>query len=366
MYLDDMPHPSALLPRYAVPRLATHQAMDRDALAQTILNLENGLVEPVVDPALAYALGHHVKPIIDRIAGDGELGLADLESAAARTNSEDMPGRRRRAIKKRHRLDEPMLEIDSLAVEDKARWIFMERFITLDQHEAILGIKFTAEERKAHLKGLDQLLATLFVLPQVAKLMAAANLAQLQEIFASTLLIFRNARIADDQPCNLENLRHNYPDYFYKRRKTPNWYEAQDFYTEPIAGPHWALCDFDLLNCTLRRPERKLLGYARQWSLPAPYVQQKSVLDDIYDRIVSGEALQEHLFEQNCSACTSTRYKPRNRGPLRMVYIVQKERKIAIHGKSGLPHWKTSRRLWPGVYPAVVAKSQLATAGDEQ
>ena len=67
-----------------------------------------------------------------------------------------------------------------------------------------------------------------------------------------------------------------------------------------------------------------------------------------------------------CNACTSTRYKPHNRGPWRMVYIVQKERKIAIHGKSGLPHWKTSRRLWPGVYPAVIAKSQVATAGDEQ
>ena len=330
--------------------------MNRDALAQTILNLENGLAEPVLDSELAYGLGYHVKPIIDRIASAGELGLADLTSEAALTDSEDMPDRRRRAIKKILRFDEPLLELDSLAVEEKARWIFMERFITLDQHEAILGIKFTDEERKTHLKGLDQLLQTLFLLPQIAKHLATAKLASLQKIFASNLLIFRNVRIADDQPCNLENLRHNHPDYFYKRRKAPNWYEAQNFYIEPIATPHWALCDFDRLNCTLRRPKRKLLGYARRWSLPAPCVQQKSVLDDIYDRIISGEALQEHLFEQNCNACTSTFYKQHNRGSFRMVYVVQKEQKIAIHGKAGFPHWKTSRRLWPGIYPAVVSK----------
>ena len=338
--------------------------MDRDALAQAILNLENGLSEPVADPELAYELGHHVKPIIDHIAADGNLVSTDMASKAVPTDFEDILGLRRPAIKKVLRLDQPMLGAGSLSAEDKARWIFMERFITLDQHEAILGVKFTPDERKAHLEGLDELLETLLILPHIARL-AAANLASLQKKFASTMLIFRNVRIADDLPCTLENLRHNYPDYFYKRRKSPNWYESQDFYTEQIAAPHWVLCDFDLLNCTLRRPERKLLGYARQWSLPPACVRQKSVLDDIYDRIVSGEALQEHVFEQNCNACTYTRYKQRNRGPSRMVYIVQKEQKIAIHGKSGLPHWKTSRRLWPVVYPSVLANRQSATAGDD-
>ena len=45
---------------------STSQTMDRDALSQAILNLENGLVEPVEDPQLAYELGHNVKPMIDR------------------------------------------------------------------------------------------------------------------------------------------------------------------------------------------------------------------------------------------------------------------------------------------------------------
>ena len=217
----------------------------------------------------------------------GEFNIEALGPEATLTDSEDRPRRQRRAIKKMPQLDGPMPEMATLSVEDKARWILMERFISLEQHEEILGIKFTDSEREIHLQELDELLNMLFSLPHVAKHLAAANIPGLQKIFASTLILFRNPTIdiEGQQPCNLENLRLAYPDYFYKRRKTPNWYEAQDFYTDPIATPHWTICDFDFLNCTLRRPDRKLLGYARQWSLPAPYVRQKSVLEDIYDRI---------------------------------------------------------------------------------
>ena len=343
--------------------------MDRDALAQTILNLENGLVEPVEDSQLAYELGHHVKPMIDRLTGTDDADEFDsLAPEAAISDPEDITGRRRRAIKKMPQIDGPMPDMDTLSIEDKARWILMERFISLEQHEEILRLKFSDTERESHLQNLDQLLNTLFGLPQVAKHLAAANLAGLHKIFASNLLVFRNPSIGIEgrQPCNLENLRLAYPDYFYKRRKTPNWYEKQDFYTDPIHGPHWTLCGFDLLNCTLRRPDRKLMGYARQWSLPTPYVRQKSALEDIYDRIISGESLQEHLFEQNCNACTSTRYKHGNRGLLRMVYIVQREQKIAIHGKNGLPHWKANKRLWPGVYPSIIAKESQPTKGEDR
>lgn len=345
--------------------------MDQDDLAQAILDLENGLIEPIEDPQLSYQLAHHVKPIIDRIAGASatdELEHDSIAPEAALPDSEDRANRRRRAIKKMPQLDGPMPEMATLSIEDKARWILMERFISLEQHEEILGLQFSASEREAHLHDLDRLLDLLFSLPHIAKHLTAANIPGLQKIFASTMLLFRNTtiNIEGQQPCNLENLRLAYPDYFYKRRKTPNWYEAQDFYTDPIATPHWVLCGFDFLNCTLRRPDRKLMGYARQWSLPVPHVRQKSVLEGIYDRIISGEALQEHLFEQNCNACTSTRYKHRNRGPLRMVYIVQKDQKITIHGKNGLPHWKASKRLWPGVYPSVVAKVSLAVEGKAQ
>ena len=80
---------------------------------------------------------------------------------------------------------------------------------------------------------------------------------------------------------------------------------------------------------------------------------QKNAVEDIYDRIICGEALQEHLFEQNCNSCTTTQYD-KGMGVHHSVYTVQKDRKIAIHGKVGLPRWRTSRRLWPGVYPTLI------------
>ena len=223
-----------------------NQTMDRDSLAQAILNLDNGLVEPVEDPQLAYQLGHHVQPVIDQLTSAGESDEPDISSLdpeAALSDSEDGVVRRSRPIKKMPSADGPMPELDELSVEDKARWILMERFISLEQHEEILRLKFSDAEREAHLQDLDQLLETLFSLPQVAKHLAAANLAGLHKIFASTLLVFRNPSIGLEgpQPCNLENLRLAYPDYFYKRRKTANWYEKQDFYTDPIDSPHWAL-----------------------------------------------------------------------------------------------------------------------------
>ena len=37
----------------------------------------------------------------------------------------------------------------------------------------------------------------------------------------------------------------------------------------------------------------------------------------------------------------------------RIVYTIQRVHKITIHGRAGVPHWKATRRLWPGAYPAV-------------
>lgn len=358
-------------PRLDTPNSDTNPSgrnMDREDLAQAILDLENGLPDPIEDPQLAYELGHHVKPVIDLLSNNegSEVSVSDpLSLDTAILAPEDRKVRRRRAIKKRPLVDGPMPDLQKLATEDKARWLLMDRFISLDQHEEILSLKFSTEERQAHIQDLDRLITSLLVLPQVTKLLAAAKLFDLQKIFSSHLLLFRNPTIDTNQlPCNLENLRNTYPAYFYKRHKTPNWYEAQDFYTSPIDRPHWALCGFDFLNCTLRRPDRKLANHAGHWSLPTSYVRQKTALEDVYDRILSGEALKEHLFEQNCNSCCSTRYQHQSKRSLRMVYIVQKDQKIAIHGKNGLPHWKASKRSWPGVYPSIVAPRHSANNGE--
>jgi hypothetical protein len=118
----------------------------------------------------------------------------------------------------------------------------------------------------------------------------------------------------------------------------------------------------DYFNCTLRAPDRKLAGYARRWRLPGAYSRQKTILEDVYDRIVCGEALKENPFEQNCSSCTATLYHARGQGPARVVYTVQRNRKIAVHGKHGIPHWRATRRLWPGVFPTLAMPQQREAA----
>jgi hypothetical protein len=358
----------------STPILNEH-IVERDDLAQVIIDLENGLVSPITDPQLAYDLAKYIKPIVDqlpRVENDSLLGdapdeidhsdeqepsLGSIETESDAAEMEDRAARRKRATRKAPRLDGPAPELEQLSSQDKARWILMERFIPLEKHEEILGCKFSNENFERYLQDLDTFLEKLFLLPNVAKALEACDLPALQKIFASTLLIFRHPIVGEDAgdplPCSIENLRHCFPDYFYKRRKAPNWYESYPFYTSTFAYAHWALCDLDYLNCTLRQPQRRLQNYARQWLLPDESVVQKTVLDDIYDRIICGEALEEHLFEQNCNACTSTRYQKR-KGPLHLVYTVQKDQKIAIHGKVGIPHWRATRRLWPGAYPAIV------------
>ncbi len=341
------------------------QKVDRDALAQAIIDLENGSVDPIADPQLAYELGNYVKPLVDQLVRSGPVesdeDTSALDSLDVETDTaevEDRAARRQRATRKAPRLDGPTPELERLSSQDKARWILMERFISLEQHEEILNCKFASKDFDAYLEDLDHFLEMLFLPPNVAKALEACDLPALQKIFASTLLIFRHPTLGDEDqnsiPCTVENLRLQFSNYFYRHRKTPNWYEVQPFYTTPFTQPHWALCDLDYLNCTLRQPDRRLQAYARQWALPEEVVKQKTVLEDIYDRIICGEALEEHLFEQNCNACTATRYQHR-KGPQRLVYTVQKEQKIALHGKGGMPHWKATRRLWPGVYPSIVS-----------
>ena len=56
--------------------------MERDDLAQVIIDLENGLVSPITDPQLAYDLAKYIKPIVDqlpRVENDSLLGDAPDE-----------------------------------------------------------------------------------------------------------------------------------------------------------------------------------------------------------------------------------------------------------------------------------------------
>ena len=323
--------------------------MDRQTLVEAILDLEHDRESQVADADLAQDLGDHIKGLVDE--------LATLRAGGGDRPSE---GRRRRP-KKRDKDGElpsgPMPEIVSLPPGEQARWIFMERYISLEKHEDILGFNLQPETFAEYQEAFDRLIKDLLLLPRALELAEKNDVPGLQRLFASCVPIFRSAEATDDEggsiPSSIENLRTCYPSYFYKRRKKPNWFEAQEFYTEPVPGPRWVLCDTEYMNCTLRRPERKLAGYARDWDLPPEYAQGKNVVEGIYDRIIVGEALGEDLFAGNCNALSTTLYRARRKGPMRLVYTVQRVHKVTIHGKTGIPHWRATRRLWPGIHPTL-------------
>lgn len=331
--------------------------MDHRALVQAILDLENDREVRVDDPDLACELAEHVKPYVDE--------LAQLRGSPAATEGETEPAdarRRRRAARGKRppagKPEGPVPRLLSLPPNEQARWIFMERYISLEKHEEILGYNFAAETFAEYQERFDRLLKDLLLLPRALEAAEKNDIPALQRLFASCVPIFRSAEIGDQKggtiPSSLDNLRLCHPSYFYKRRKKPNWFEAHDFYHEPVTGPRWVLCDAEYMNCTLRRPERKLAGYARDWDLPPEYALPKSVAEDIYDRIVVGDALEEDLFAGSCNCVTSTRYRARKKGSRRLVYTIQRVHKVTIHGKAGLPHWKATRRLWPGVHATLV------------
>lgn len=348
--------------------------MDREALVQAILDLEQDGQALIPDPVLASLLAQRVRPYIDRLArpastddedeledleDDDETSLESLAEAVGLHEPEETTEQRSpRSRPTPLSLEGPAPELANIGPEDRARWIFLERFVPLERLQQILGYELAAADLDRYREDLARLLDDLLLLPPVAVAWSQNDVPTLQRAFASCLLLLRHPFIGDaggdPVPCSLRSLRERFPAYFYRRYHLPNWYEDQPLYTEPLTSARWVVCDVEYLNCTLRRPERKLAAYARQWFLTTEQVRQKSVVEDVYDRIVCGEAVGEHLFERNCSSCTATLYEPEEGEPPRTAFTVQKGGKIAVHGKVGVPHWKASRRLWPGVFPMLV------------
>ena len=342
-------------------------SMDREALVQAILDLEHDREVQLEDEGLAQDLSNHIKTYVDelvslRLGADAFEDLGEEDSDAADDNSvagADTGGRRKRRKRRTRKESElpegPVPELMSVSPGEQARWIFMERYISLEKHEDILGLNFQPEDFAEHQEGFDRLIKDLLLLPRSLEAAEKNDIPGLQKVFARCIPVFRYPQLANDDgesvASSVQNLRQAYPSYFYKRRKKPNWFEARDFYTEPVVGPRWVLCDTEYLNCTLRPALRKLAGYAKEWDLPPEYAHQKSIVEDIYDRIVIGEAIGEDLFAGHTNNLTSTRYRARK--TRRLVYTVQKVHKITLHGKNGIPHWRATRRLWPGVQPTL-------------
>ena len=346
--------------------VSSRQEMNRQDLVSAILDLENDRDEYVGTEELAYELAHHVKGHIDELldlraaspdtfGANGEATAEGTKGAGGKSESKTKRRKSKKGGGKKGLPEGPVPELNSISPLDQARWIFMERFITLEKHEEILGLNIEPEDFAEYQKGLDRLVQDLLMLPRMIEAAETNDLPSLQKIFSSFVLMFRSPSIGfsgEPVPCSFDSLRQGFPGFFYKRKKKPNWYEKHPFYTDAIAEPRWVLCDTDFLNCTLRKPGGKLSSYARDWDLAGDNVLQKSVLEDLYDRIICGEALDEDLFSRNCTSITSTTY--RSNKSRRVVCTVQRVRKVTIHGRTGIPHWKAQRRLWPGVFPTVV------------
>ena len=141
--------------------------MNRDELAQAIIDLENGQFGLLKDEQLAHELGQHLKPLIDQ-------GVSfDTPSPSHRSQETDEAldrdlGPAEPPVRTPVRFDGPTPEIATLSNRERARWIFMERFIPPEQLETIIGCVFSPEESDRINRELDEFLDRLFLLTDVA------------------------------------------------------------------------------------------------------------------------------------------------------------------------------------------------------
>ncbi len=240
----------------------------------------------------------------------------------------------------------------NLSTEERFQRIFSDRFISLTRIESILAIKISPSDKKRYLLSLQKMWEQLFDREEFRSHVEKNRVASLANAFADYALIFRSPVIKNKQRTTLASLREQFQSFFINANAKGLWYTRQAFYHKPIERGHWALVDKQYLNCTFKKPSIRLLMYARANGLPAQSVRQKSIVEDIYDRIIIELALRERFFE-NCHSITRTSYQPSADDPAKQVYLFYKDESIRISGKSGIPHWKPMKPRWPGVLPSI-------------
>ena len=250
----------------------------------------------------------------------------------------------------------PLLEI---SIAERMERIFGPRFIDLRRVGEVVGGQFDGEEIRAASSGLDAVWGTLFETDDLRPFVEGNRLKGLRKAFADYALIFRTSTLpsADSDspdPCTLQVLRSRLPQCFMgSSRKSAAWYEKLPLSREPIDKPHWALVDRQYLNCTFKKPNIRLLMYARANGIPGKAIRQKSVLEDVYDRAIIDSVLEATFFD-NCNNLTRTIYQQQSGGTRKLVYTYYRDGQIRISGKRGVPHWRPGRSRWPGVLPAIV------------
>ncbi len=241
----------------------------------------------------------------------------------------------------------------SLPIEERFVRIFSNRFISLKQTESIFSTTFSASEKTRYVKGLDQLWHMLFERSEFRPHLEKNRVAALEEAFADYAVLFRTPKVNGGETTSLSTLRDRFPAFFVQANVKGLWYSKLDFFEQPIGNAQWALVDKQYLNCTFKKPSYRLLMYARANGLPGKSVRQKTLVEDLYDRIATEIALSERFFD-NCNSITQTVYQETSKSALKQVYLYYKDQTIRISGKSGTPHWKPTRPRWPGLLPSIV------------
>jgi len=374
--------------------------------SQKIINLTQNYNDRVEDLELAQEMAQAIKPFVDRIIAINQLlnpmdrilakreqieklqidiaeDLAKVEDLAEDAGSEvegvainELQGEISSFKRKDRKLvvnkvdagdTSPSVKPSSkkkspnlldLPLESRFQRIFGNRFISISRIESLLGINFSASYRPIVTEGLNQVWNLLLGREELRPHLEGNRIKTLQTTFSDYALLLRSPLICNSEGeevhCTLATLRNRFNTFFVRGSEQGLWYTNLPFYQQPIAKGHWVLLDRQYLNCTFKKPSIRLLMYSRANGLLAKMVRQKSVTEDIYDRILLELALRER-FVDNCHSITSTTYKLKNsKDGHKQVYTYYKDDAIRISGKNGTPHWHPSKPRWPGVLPSIV------------
>lgn len=244
-----------------------------------------------------------------------------------------------------------------LPIGERFAAILGTRFIPASRVAEVLGGVLPPEAGAACERALTRVWETVLASGEFRPHVEQNRVKALQRTFRDYALLCRlpwfYGTDPESSPCTLEGLRRRFEGFFLDLSERSIWYVDQPFYRTSLTQPQWALVDRQYLNCTFRKPSIRLLDYARANQLPVQAVRQKSVLEDVYDRIVLQQVLGEPFFE-SCNSITNTVYQPDRKAPNKQVYVYDKDARIRISGKRGTPHWRPTRPRWPGVLPSIL------------
>jgi hypothetical protein len=245
------------------------------------------------------------------------------------------------------------LPLAQLPVQKRLKLILGRRFVSVPDLAGLLSLRLDEGLVQKHEAALEHVWRTVFDTEELRPHVARNRVRSLQKAFSDYGLLLRTPQLDRDTNSSLATLRERHGSFFLHARDQGLWYAKTDLYHATFAASHWALVDRQYLNCTFKKPSIRLLMYARANGLPPAIVRQKSLLEDVYDRIVLGLAVNGQFFA-NCHSITRTTYQQSKNAIVKQAYVYERDGSIRISGKRGTPHWRPTRPRWPGVLPAIV------------